>query len=149
MEAGVSDDKVLPEGPSVPIIQEEAVKKRPAEGKSYQNADFVRSPYGQSILSSLSILLCFRSVLPEEHILANSTEPSTSTSRLGMKKKGLRRVVKKAHDAPRRFKSSYIFFAEQKFKEIKEKLYREGIKAKVSLFVRVGLCGWVCVGGIE
>jgi hypothetical protein len=48
------------------------------------------------------------------------------------KNKRPRRQVKKDPNAPKRFKSSYIFFTQSKYKEINERLAREGIvKEKV------------------
>lgn len=50
-----------------------------------------------------------------------------------MPKFGRDRVkFKKAPDAPRRFKSSFMFFSTEKHKEIRKKLEAEGKKEKVS-----------------
>lgn len=42
------------------------------------------------------------------------------------------RNVKKNPNAPKRFKSSYIFFAEKQYKQIEAKLREEGVTDKVS-----------------
>ena len=61
-------------------------------------------------------------------------ESSSSTNKRG--KKRVSRRTKKDPKAPKRFKSSYIFYAKTKYKEIARELAEQGITDKVSFFLR-------------